>query len=212
LITCVVINPATYPFYHGPPQYSCPTPLNLGNHRRQAHQSLTKHTNQPKVCCRMLITIEIGVWCQHTPSSIVTTETGRHGKPTVTQITHTRVLNIPRCFHQEISSQECDESEYFLARGSQIETIYLSLILWSTLYNCAEIHGRCSTLPCHKNVFTIFSRSKSSWEFNTVTTGRRAFQLYSILAKQPALHPSPSLYLQQTLRDICILAFTKWNI
>jgi hypothetical protein len=46
LITCVVNNPATYPFYHGPPQYSRATPLKLGNHRRQAHQSLMKHTNQ----------------------------------------------------------------------------------------------------------------------------------------------------------------------
>jgi len=66
-------------------------------------------------------------------------------------------------------------------------------------------------LPYHKNALTLFSRSKSSSEFQTVTTGRRAFQLYvyTSLAKQPAMHPSYSLYLKQTLRDICILAFTK---
>jgi len=39
--------------------------------------------------------------------------------------------------------------------------------------------------------------------------GDEFFQLYAILAKHPAMHPSPSLYLKQTLRDICILAFKK---
>jgi hypothetical protein len=159
----------------------------------------------------MVITIEIGVWCQHTPSSVISMETGNYGKPAVTKITQTRVLNIPRSFHQEISSQECDESEYFLARevrsGRYILVWYFDRHGTTVQKSMVD----AARYPVIKNDSNLFCRSKSSSEFKTVTTGRRAFQLYAILAKQPAVHPSPSLYLKEKLRDICILALTKWN-
>jgi hypothetical protein len=185
--------------------------METGNHGKPAVTQIT-HTRrsetqlQSSVCCRMVITIETGVWCQHTPSSTVTMETGSHGKPVVTQITHTRVLNIQRCFRQEISSQECDESEYFLARKVRSRRYFDR---HGTTVQKSMVDAARHPVIKMPSLYSV--DPKSSSEFKTVTTGWRNFQLYAILAKQTAMQPSPSLYLKQTLRDICILAFTKWN-
>jgi hypothetical protein len=142
------------------------------------------------VCCHMVINTETGVCRQHTPNCIVTMETGSHGNPAVSQITHTTALII-KLFTSWNRFPRVRRKCILFGLGRQIETIDPSLTLWSTWY-CTNVQksmidaARNPVIKCPHFTESIQCSSRvHDWEASV--------SLYAILAKEPAMHPSPSL-------------------